>query len=286
MILRAFTRCTTDQSTAPAFRGHARLGRARALFSLVLFLSLTGSLGLPGLVTAQEVAAFAVGDRVAVTADEGLNLREEPGEAAELTGTLPPGAEAMILALPAGESDDGFTWYQIETDDGLTGWVAGDFLEVVAPAEDDGTIPIGSTVAVATDELNIRQDAGLDAGILETLPLDTEMTIDSEPVEVDDLLWYRVNLGNREIFGWVAGEFLAVIADPPVIAVGDMVAVNTDQLTVRDTAGLDGEAIDTIAWGFAATVIDGPVEADGFSWVQIESDDVTGWVASAWLIVP
>ena len=130
------------------------------------------------------------------------------------------------------------------------------------------------------------QDAGLDADIIETLPMETEATIDSEPVEVDDLLWYRVNLGNREIFGWLAADFLVVIADPPVIAVGDMVAVNTDLLTVRDSAGLDGEAVDTIVWGFAATVIDGPVEADGFSWFQIESDEVTGWVAGAWLIVP
>lgn len=288
MIHRAFTRCTTDRPTAPASRGHARTGRARAALTLALVLSLFGSLGLPSLATAQEAeAAFAVGDRVAVTADDGLNLREEPGEAAGVTDTLPLGAEATILALPDGTTDDGFTWYQIETDDGLTGWVAGGFLEVVTPADTDtGAIAIGSTVAVDTDGLNLRQEAGLEAEIIEMLPEATEMTIDSEPVEADELLWYRVNLGNREIFGWVAGEFLVVVADPPVIAVGDMIAVNTDILTVRATAGLDGEAIDTIAWGAAATVIDGPAEADGFTWVQIESDEVTGWVASAWLIVP
>jgi uncharacterized protein YgiM (DUF1202 family) len=286
MIHRAFTRRTTDRPIASASRGHARSGRARAVLTLALLLALAGSL-TPGLAIAQDAGAeFAVGDRVAVTAGDGLNVRDAPGETTEVIETLLVGTEATILALPDAGTDDGFTWYQIETDDGLTGWVAGEFIELVAPAEDDGTIPIGSTVIVGTDELNIRGAAGLDTEIIETLPADTEATIDSEPVEADELLWYRVHLGNREIFGWVAGEFLVVTADPPVIALGDMVAVNTDQLTVRDAAGLDGEPIDTLIWGAAATVIDGPVEADGFSWFQIESDEVTGWVAGAWLTVP
>jgi len=289
MIHQAFTQWTIDRRHRAASYGHAQAGRARIAFTRIAFagallLALIGALLGPEAATAQEDALFAVGDRVSVIADEGVNLRDGEGEAAGVVETLPLGTEATILALPATETDDGFDWYQIETDDDLTGWVAGEFIELVEAA-DDGAIAIGSTVA-ATDGLNLRDEAGLDAEIIETLQVDTEMVIDSEPEEIDDLLWYRVSIGNREIFGWVAGDFLEVIADPPVIEIGNMVAVNTDLLTVRDGAGLDAEAVDTVAYGFAATVIDGPVEADGFTWFQIESDELTGWVAGAWLTVP
>jgi len=280
-----------DRSERPNRRGRAQHGRARAVLIGSLLIALIGGLLGPAAVTAQESDTtsilFAVGDRVAVTADDGLNLRDGQGETAEVVATLVLGTEATVLALPATGSDDGFDWYQLEADDGQTGWAVGEFLELIEPADaGDGTIPIGSTVAVGTDGLNLRAEAGLEAEIIETLPADTEAVIDSEPVEVDDLIWYRVSIGNREIFAWVAGEFLVVVADPPVIAVGDSIAVNTDLLTIRDGAGLDAAALDTLHYGFAATVIDGPVEADGFTWFQIESDDVTGWVAGAWLTVP
>ncbi len=289
MIRQACTRPTNVRIQPSAKRGRACRGHARAAFLAIALIALISGLLAPGVAIAQEGEAtlFAVGDRVAVTADDGLNLRDGQGEDAALVETLPLGTEATVLALPATGSDDGFDWYQLETDDGATGWAVGEFLELITPADDaDGDIPIGSTVAVGTDDLNLRAEAGLESEVIETLPAGTEAVIDSEPVEVDQLVWYRVSIGNREVFGWVAGEFLALIADPPTIEVGDMVAVNTDLLTLRDGASLDADTIDTLNFGFAATVIDGPVEADGFTWFQIESDDVTGWVAGAWLTVP
>jgi hypothetical protein len=289
MIRQACTRQTNERTQSSATRGRALDRHARAAFLALALTALVSGLLAPTAATAQEGEStlFAVGDRVAVTAEDGLNLRDGQGEDAELVETLPLGAEATVLALPATGSDDGFDWYQLETDDGVTGWAVGEFLELIAPADDaDGVIPIGSTVAVGTDGLHLRAEAGLESEVIDTLSMDTEAVIDSAPVEVDELVWYRVSIGNREIFGWVAGEFLIVVADPPVIEIGDMVAVNTDLLTLRDGASLDADTLDTLHYGFAATVIDGPVEADGFTWFQIESDDVTGWVAGAWLTAP
>jgi hypothetical protein len=39
---------------------------------------------------------------------------------------LETGSGATIVSGPA--SADGYTWYEVETDDGTTGWVAGEYL--------------------------------------------------------------------------------------------------------------------------------------------------------------
>jgi hypothetical protein len=62
--------------------------------------------------------------------------------------------------------------------------------------------------------------------------------------------------------------------------------VNTDELNIRSDAGLDADTLDTLTYGFTASVIDGPVEADGYTWFEIETDAITGWVAGDYLVVP
>jgi hypothetical protein len=67
----------------------------------------------------------AVGDRVVVTmGDNGqLSLRSLPGTEAPLVKRVNTGAQLTVLAGP--QAADGYTWYQIRTDDGGTeGWAA------------------------------------------------------------------------------------------------------------------------------------------------------------------
>jgi uncharacterized protein YgiM (DUF1202 family) len=66
-----------------------------------------------------------VGDRVRVTMSDGgeLSVRQIPGTDATLMGRAPSGQEYTVMAGP--QSADGFTWYQIRSDDGsVEGWAA------------------------------------------------------------------------------------------------------------------------------------------------------------------
>ena len=59
-----------------------------------------------------------------------LKLRVGPGLKQE---TLLFIADGTVLSLLAGpQAGDGYNWWQVQTPDGLTGWVAGDWLEPVA----------------------------------------------------------------------------------------------------------------------------------------------------------
>lgn len=60
-----------------------------------------------------------------------LRLRAGPGLDKEMLCTLPDDTKLMVLEGP--ELADGYTWWKVQTDDGLVGWVAGDWLVPIAP---------------------------------------------------------------------------------------------------------------------------------------------------------
>jgi Bacterial SH3 domain len=72
--------------------------------------------------------------RVTGTGDDGLSLRAEPRSASERLKTIPDGAE---LELTGEEQEaDGRTWRAVrDPSDGMTGWVAAEFLEIGGSGE-------------------------------------------------------------------------------------------------------------------------------------------------------
>jgi hypothetical protein len=40
-----------------------------------------------------------------------------------------------------------------------------------------------------------------------------------------------------------------------------------------------------LTYGFTASVIDGPVTVDGYTWYKISTSAITGWVAGEFLVV-
>ncbi|MER3486890.1 MAG: hypothetical protein C4345_13860, partial [Chloroflexota bacterium] len=147
------------------------------------------------------------------------------------------------------------------------------------------TFTVGDTVVVTADGdgLNLRAAPGIDTTVLETLPDGTAATISDGPSEAGDLTWYEISVDDRT--GWVAGEFLTLAAaiDPGFTA-GDQVEVTTDALNLRNAAGLTSEILDTMSLGTTATILDGPVTADGIPWYQVDASGFgEGWVAAGFL---
>ena len=67
---------------------------------------------------------FAIGDSVRVTED--LNIRTSASASASVIAVLPPGTTATVTGGPTSAS--GYTWWQIRTSGGTTGWVVQDWI--------------------------------------------------------------------------------------------------------------------------------------------------------------
>jgi uncharacterized protein YraI len=63
-------------------------------------------------------------------------------------------------------------------------------------------------------------------------------------------------------------------------------AVTSADLSVRDGPGTSYSRIDVAPQGTPGTVIDGPVDSDGYRWYKVDYDDgvATGWSAADWLL--
>lgn len=68
-----------------------------------------------------------------VNAEDGLNLRAEPGLTGLLLQTLPFGAHLTLFGDPTEPDADGHVWQSVETDDRQTGWVAALYLTDTQP---------------------------------------------------------------------------------------------------------------------------------------------------------
>jgi uncharacterized protein YraI len=69
---------------------------------------------------------------------------------------------------------------------------------------------------------------------------------------------------------WAAGDSAVVAADPGC-------------LNLRSSAGTDASKIACLPSGTTAEILDGPTAAGGYTWVELQTVDGTGWAASAFL---
>ena len=73
-------------------------------------------------------AGLAIGGKATVSASSGLKMRSSPGTSASQVKTLSNGTVVEILDGPQ-EADD-YTWWQVRDEAGITGWVAGEYLNI------------------------------------------------------------------------------------------------------------------------------------------------------------
>jgi len=238
-------------------------------------------LGDVGGARAQE-SDYAIGASVAV-ASETLTYRAEPSVDAAALLVLMQGERGTITAGPV--LADGYTWYELSTTDysGTPGWVAGEFL---TPGGDGA--PQDSTLVVELDGLNLRAAPGLAGPIVAALPAGMRLALLSGPVDVDDLTWYEVESMDQTLTGWVAGDFLTAPAATAALLPGDAVVITIADLNFRERPGIDAPIRSTLALGTVASIIGGPLSADGLLWYQLALDGVAGngWVAATYLAKP
>jgi uncharacterized protein YgiM (DUF1202 family) len=220
---------------------------------------------------------FATGDQVVVF-DGPVNLRASAGTSANVVQSLPQ--ETLLTITGGPTSSGGYVWYQVQTADSATGWVAADFLQAVdTPPPSDGGQTAGGHATVIDGPVNLRSAAGTSNDVVTVLQTGDTVTITGGPSSADGYTWYAVTTGSGST-GWVASDFLKKAG----FDTGDVVYVNTDSLNVRSEAGLNGTVLDTIFQGTSAVITGGPTTADSRDWYKIDvSGVVSGWVAAEYL---
>jgi uncharacterized protein YgiM (DUF1202 family) len=261
------------------------------LLVAVLLSSLTLAPGIGRPVQAQD---FATSDAVVVNTDA-LNVRSDPDLDGTVIDVLPYGTSAFATDGPV--AADGYTWYEIDADDGISGWVAGEFLAAASSGVGFG---LGDGVRVTTPVLNVRDAPSISAGVFTSVPEGTTFTIVSVATPADGYTWFQVHSFGTALpldgnVGWVAGEFM--VADPAVtgcegqgpcptgLELGDGVRVATDALNLRDAPGISSVVSAVLPHGTQGVVADGPTYIDGYAWLAISTDAYgTGWVARDFIV--
>lgn len=230
---------------------------------------------------AQDATSFTAGQTVVVDTD-GLTLRSDVGTASDALEVLPQGAFAEILDGPIADGE--YTWYLVSFDN-LSGYVAGEYL---ADAASTGSFAVGDTVTVATDALNLRDDATTAGNVTDILGSGAVGTVLAGPIDADGYAWYQLDVDG--VTGWAARPFLAYGAvsasttDTTTTTGTGSLLVNTDSLNVRDSAGTTGSVLTTLVEGDSVTATGNVGTADGYDWTEITTaDGTTGWVVADYL---
>lgn len=144
---------------------------------------------------------------------------------------------------------------------------------------------------VALQGLNVRQEASLEAERMGRYAPGTRVSVLEGPFDIDGYRWWRV--GTDELVGWVAQgdgeeEWLSpkLGATQPVnrpVRLGDEVIVTVGAsgfLKVRVRAGLDSVVDHQINNDSELTIVEGPLDVDGYRWWKVsDGGSVTGWAA-------
>jgi murein DD-endopeptidase MepM/ murein hydrolase activator NlpD len=259
----------------------------------------------------QDSPAFAAGDFVAVSTDDGsgVNVRVDPSADSEKIGELSEEEVVQVVEGPAVDND-GAAWYLI-TDGDLTGYVTGEWLiaapEAALPSDEEEAgeqdavkFAAGDYVEVDSgDGVNLRDDAGTDSKVVATL-VEGEIILIVEGPKYDDSGngWYLVDDGVTR--GYADGGLLSAVpadelpddvpgAEPEqpaapeaiVFAAGDSVVASSDGdgANVRADAGKAAKLVGTLTDGDVVQVLDAKHDGSGNDWYLIENDDVRGYVA-------
>lgn len=137
----------------------------------------------------------------------------------------------------------------------------------------------GEVVEVTVDFANLRIVPGTSQSISASPARGAVFQIIEGPTTVDGEHWYHVrgDVGS----GWLAqSTFGASEAAAPrgQFAIGDSLFVREDMVNLRSEPSLRGTIVGQVHFMNDATVLDGPMPANGYTWYQVETAVATGWI--------
>jgi uncharacterized protein YgiM (DUF1202 family) len=225
---------------------------------------------------------FDVGDEIVVDTDS-LNMRRDAGVKGSVMAVLWHGVTGTVID-PA-VTRDGYTWYRIETDEG-DGWVVETFLaDAGSEAAPASGFEQGTAIAVTTDAVNLRNSPTTFGSVVTKLYNGDKGSVVGGTKQSDGYTWVETLFGDDR--GWVATAFVGRSTGSPsysgALAVGMTAEVTSDNVNVRPKASISASVKGQLFTGATVEIVDGPVEADGYTWFDVESSSWNGWTVAKWL---
>jgi len=183
---------------------------------------------------------------------------------------------------------DGFTWYEVAYENGVVGWAVDRY-------HDDAAVEFLHEQRVATTaDLVVHDDYALSAPGVWTAPEGSAGYVRAGPQVADGYTWWQVAF-NSDVTGWCVDAYLdAALVDGygvgydgaagEAFADGDTVHATTT-LNTRKQPGVDQPLVATVDADATAEVVNGPTDADGYTWWGLRwlDADVWGWSVETYL---
>ena len=189
---------------------------------------------------------------------------------------LSTGATAEVIGGPT--SANGYTWYQIQYETSLTGWIAGTYL-TLSSGPPSGTFGVNSWIMLDDPPVNVRSGPGTTFSITGSLVNNNQpVRVTGTPTTANGYTWYPiVTLG--AFSGFVAGDYFE-----GGIFLNDFGIVADGPLNLRATASSSGTIVATMP-NNASIFINNPtpVYANGIAWFNVTYNATSGWAAGMYL---
>ncbi|HEV2074405.1 MAG TPA: SH3 domain-containing protein [Thermomicrobiales bacterium] len=151
-----------------------------------------------------------------------------------------------------------------------------------------GGLSVGSSVYVASDDVNLRTGAGLTYSIIRTYSNGATATVVGGPTYASGYSWFNIRKYDGTT-GWMAVDFIGGPIDDGGSHGGEWSAgayvMTSSSLNLRTAPGTNSSIIRTYSGGTTATVLAGPQSATGYQWYKVEvwDDGRIGWFAGEYL---
>ncbi len=148
-----------------------------------------------------------------------VRVRDQAGRRGLIILQMQTGAQFTVVDGP--QCADGFTWWQITTDDQVTGWTAEGskenyFIDPIASAKVDcpnaplTRFAVGATGLVrpakagtTPNSARLRDSASTSGKVLSNIPENTQFTVTGGPVCTEGYVWWEIKV-SAALKGWTA----------------------------------------------------------------------------------
>jgi hypothetical protein len=132
-----------------------------------------------------------------------------------------------------------------------------------------------------TDALNMREAPSTAATWIAALYPGETATVLEGPQQGDGHSWMKISAPSGE--GWAVRSYM-MRAEGGQLGTGDTARVFDGELNLRAAGSTGAEIIAVLPDATYVEVLEGPADADGFTWFRVSSSRFgTGWCASEWL---
>ena len=196
-----------------------------------------------------------------------VNVRKGPSTTTDIVKTVTVVAEYPIVSQ--GSDINGKTWYEIQLDPTLKGWVASWVVKIMSTTIDNEV----------KDSANLRSGPGTNFEKIADLKAGKTFQLSGSAFNANKDTWYAIQIDGKS--GWIFGQLVTVVnpKELDISKIGTKITLNA-----LDTAAYSGPSVRFTKVEIAKkeiqyTIVGVAVNHEGEAWFQINQDNATDfWI--------